>query len=167
MDEMWESIATRVGNDLRVAMRYEATGFEARTRDDVRGTYSAEEDRAAVDDTIVAQLRLAETERTFETGSIRAVVRVFDDAWTISRPDALGAKSGLFVSIQRDGGAATMSDAARCIEYVDGEAAPRLERGRRRHFPSISISAKSEPPQLGQAGPPTILSSPLSARKPG
>ena len=126
VDEMWEDVSARVGDDLRVVMRYEATEFEARMRDDVCEMYSAEEDQTAVDDTIVTQLRLAETERAFKAGSLRAVVRVFDDAWGMSRPDSLAAKSGVFVSIQRDGGCASMADVEWCVEYLDGEVAPRL-----------------------------------------
>jgi hypothetical protein len=71
VDRVWTDLHERVGDDLRVVTRYETREFETRMREDVRERYTADEGRAIVDDTIVRQLGLFDTERRFEAGSRR------------------------------------------------------------------------------------------------
>jgi hypothetical protein len=124
---IWDDVTERVGDDLRVVTRYGPQEFETRMRDDVRAAYTDDEDREIVDDTIVKQLGLDDTETAFRTGRLHGVVRVFDDAWVLSWTDDLPKKSGVIVSIQRDGAAATMDDLDWCVRYLDDEIAPLVE----------------------------------------
>lgn len=126
VDTVWDAVVGRVGDDLRVVTRYEAGDFETRMREDVRAAYTTSEDRVVVDETIIDQLSRPRTERAFRAGVLRAVVRVFDDAWILSWPSPTDPKAGVIVSIQRDG-AATMGDVEWCLDYLDEEIAPRLE----------------------------------------
>ncbi len=127
VDEVWDAVSARVGDDLRTVVRYEATSFEVRMREDLRDEYSAADDQAVVDTTIIHQLSLAEAENEVRTDPLRGLIRVFDDTWMLSRPDSFTAKSGFIVSIQRDGETSSMADVEWCIEYLDEEIAPRLE----------------------------------------
>lgn len=114
----------RVGEDLRVVTRYESLEFETRMRTDVRERYTEREDRAIVDDTIVRQLGLSDTQRRFQAGELEANVHVFERAWVLAWPDHLPGKSGFIVSVQRDGDAATVADVEGTLEYLDEEVAP-------------------------------------------
>ncbi|PGF14643.1 hypothetical protein CP556_20640 [Natrinema sp. CBA1119] len=120
---IWDDLFEQVGDDLRVVTRYKPTEFDTKMRDDVRAKYTCEEDRIVVDDTIVKQLGLDDTEEAFKTGDLHALVRVFDDAWILSWTDDLPKKSGLMISIQRDGATASMDDLEWCIQYLDTEIA--------------------------------------------
>ena len=124
--EIWEDISERVGDDLRTVVRYEATSFEVRMRDDLRAKYSTDDDQAVVDTTIINQLSLAEADSGVRTEPLCALIRVFGDTWMLSRPDSPGAKSGVIVSIQRDSETTSLADVEWCIEYLDDEVAPRL-----------------------------------------
>lgn len=114
---VWEDLSDLVGEDLRVVTRYDGMDYDTVMREDVREQYAAHEDRAIIDDTVVKQIGLANTEGAFKTGRLEAVVRVFEDAWVASIPDRIGAKSGIIVSVDRDG-AATMDDVDRCVRRV-------------------------------------------------
>ena len=127
VDRVWAGLHERVGDDLRVVTRYEMMEFETRMREDVRERYTADEDRAIVDDTIVRQLGLFDTERRFEAGRLEANVSVFEQAWVIAWPDHLPGKSGVIVSIQRDGDVATIQDVEGCLRYLDEEVRPILD----------------------------------------
>lgn len=114
---VWDDLATVLGEDLRVVTRYDGMDYDTVMREEIREQYSANEDRAIIDDTIVKQLGFRNTEGAFKTGRLEAVVRVFEDAWVASIPDRIGAKSGFIVSVER-GGAATMDDVDECIRRV-------------------------------------------------
>lgn len=124
---VWDEMYGRVGEDLRVVTRYEAGDFETVMRDDVRRQYTEGEDQRIVDEAIVDQLSLRREEGAFKTGGLRAIVRAFDDAWVMSWPDPLDGKSGIIVSIQRDGDVATMDDVEYCIRFLDDRITPVLE----------------------------------------
>ncbi len=127
VDRVWADLHERVGDDLRVVTRCETRKFETRMREDVRERYSEEEDRAIVDDAIVRQLGLFDTERRFEAGPLEANVNVFEQAWVIAWPDHLPGKSGVIVSILRDGDVATIRDVEDCLRYLDEEVGPILD----------------------------------------
>lgn len=124
VERVWADLRERVGEDLRVVTRYESLEFETRMRTDVRERYTEREDRAIVDDTIVRQLGLSDTQRRFHAGELEANVHVFERAWVLAWPDHLPGKSGLIVSVQRDGDAATVADVERTLEYLDEEVEP-------------------------------------------
>jgi hypothetical protein len=130
VDRVWTDLHERLGEDLRVVTRYESREFETRMREDVRERYTDDEDRAIVDDIIVRQLGLSDTERRFEAGELEANVHVFEWAWVIAWPDHLPSKSGVIVSIQRDGDVATVEDVEAAIRYLNDEVEPMLgDRG--------------------------------------
>lgn len=116
-----------MGGDLRVVTRYESLEFETRMREDVRERYTEHEDRAIVDDTIVRQLGLFDTQRRFDAGELEANVHVFERAWVVAWPDHLPGESGFIVSIQRDGDTATVADVESTLEYLDEEVGPLVE----------------------------------------
>lgn len=124
--KVWDAVSDRVDDNLRVVTWYDAEAFETRMRPDIREQYTADEDRVVVDDTIVTQLSLPETENAFKTGRLQALVRVFDDAWVVSWTDSLPKKSGFLISVQRHG-EVTMDDIEWCLQYLDDEVAPLLE----------------------------------------
>jgi hypothetical protein len=109
VDRVWTDVRDRVGEDLR-------------------DQYTRREDRAIVDDTVVRQLGLFDTERRFEAGELEANVHVFEEAWIIAWPDDLPSKSGLIVSTERDGDVATVGDVEWCLDYLNGEVDPSLDR---------------------------------------
>jgi hypothetical protein len=125
--EVWDTLYKRIGEDLRVVTRYGPGDYETIMRDDVRRQYTDREDQQIVDEAIVDQLSLRREESVFKTGGMKAIVRVFDDAWVMSWPDSLGGKSGFIVSIQRGGDVATMDDVEYCIRFIDDEIAPAME----------------------------------------
>jgi hypothetical protein len=127
VDTVWEAVYDRIGDDLRVVTRYDATDYETRMRDDIREKYTTDEDRQVVDDTIIKQLGLTESETAFNTGTVQAFIRVFDEAYILSWSDTLPKKSGFIVSIDRHGSTATMDDLEWCIQYLDGEADQLLD----------------------------------------
>lgn len=126
VDRVWTDLHERVGGDLRAVTRYDTREFETRMREDVRERYSESEDRAIVDDTIVRQLGLFDTERRFDAGRLEANLNVFERAWVLAWPDHLPSKSGLIVSIQRDGERATIQDVENCLGYLSEEIGPTL-----------------------------------------
>jgi len=114
---VWDDLFAVLGEDLRAVTRYDGMDYDTVMREGIREQYTVDEDRAIVDDTIVKQLGLGNTEGAFKTGRLEAVVRVFEDAWVVSIPDRIGAKSGFIVSVER-GGAATMDDVDECVGRV-------------------------------------------------
>jgi hypothetical protein len=127
VDLVWTALHERFGEDLRVVTRYESREFETRMREDVRARYTAEEDRRIVDDVIVRQLGLFDTERRFDAGRLDATVHVFEQAWVIAWPHDLPSKSGFVVSIQRDGDVASVEDTEWCLDYLETEVGPSLQ----------------------------------------
>ena len=125
--KIWEDVSERVGDDLRVVTWYDAGTFETRMRDDVRAMYTADEDRTIVDDTIVTQLGFLDTENAYKSGTLGGIVRIFDDAWILSWIHDRSTKSGVVVSIQRNGETASMDDVEWVVRYLDEEIAPRIE----------------------------------------
>ena len=125
IDQIWDDITERVGDDLRGITLYEGTDLETRLRKDVREQYTRTEDRELVDNMIIDQLRLEETETAFNTGQYHAFVRIFDEAWFLSWADSLESKSGVVVSIQRNG-TASMDVLEWCLQYLNDEIDPLL-----------------------------------------
>lgn len=122
VDRVWAEVSERVGDDLRVVTRYDGGRFDTRMRDDVRRLYTAAEDQRVVDDTVVDQLRVRDVAERFRAGPLRAHVLVFEEAWILAWPS--GSKSGVIVSLQRDGGTATAADVEWCIDYLAAELGP-------------------------------------------
>lgn len=108
--EVWEVLFEKLGDDLRGVIRFQGTEYEAELREDVRQKYSSAEDRRVVDNAIINQLATPKTEEAYKTGELDAFVNVFDEAWVIILPMTIPSKSGYIVSVQRDGGTATMDD---------------------------------------------------------
>ncbi|QLD87101.1 hypothetical protein HWV23_15675 [Natronomonas halophila] len=127
VDTVWNAVYDRLKSDLRVVTRYDATDYRTRMRDDIRQQYTTSEDREIVDDTIVKQLGLSETETAFRAGELQAFIRVFDEAYILSWADALPRKSGFIISVDRHGAAATMDDLEWCIQYLDSEVAEKID----------------------------------------
>lgn len=117
VEAVWDDLYGVVGEDLRVVTRYEGVDYETRMREDVREQYTTREDRVVVDDTVIKQIDLQDTEGAFKTGRLEAVVRVFEDAWVASVPDDVGRKSGYVVSVER-GGEASMDDLEACLPRI-------------------------------------------------
>ncbi|TYT60513.1 hypothetical protein [Natrialba swarupiae] len=116
---VWDAVYGRIGADLRAVIRYQPMDWDSVMRDDVRERYTHSDTQAIVDQTIVCQLSHGRQERAFESGSLNALVQVFEDAWVVSCPDSPGRKSGVLVSIERDGNAATMADVQWCIDILE------------------------------------------------
>ena len=93
-----------VGDDLRAVVQYDGTKYEMRRREDVREKYTYDESQRLVDDTVVDQISLPDTQRSFKAGGLHGLIRIFDEAWILSWPDHLPGKSGVMVSVQREGG---------------------------------------------------------------
>lgn len=128
VESLWEAMVDRVGEDLRVVTRYDATDFTTKMREDVRERYDREDDRQVVDDTIVKQLSLDDTESAFDTGRLQGFVRIFEDAYVLSwTADALPKKSGVIVSIDRDGDVATLDDLEWCVQHLESEIPSRID----------------------------------------
>jgi hypothetical protein len=107
--------------------------FETKMRDDLRTQYSSIDDSSIVDDTILSQLVVADTEDSFKTGELQGILRIFDDAWILAWSDVHSNKSGIIIiiiiiiiSIQRDSEQTSMADIEWCIEYLDEEVAPLI-----------------------------------------
>ncbi|MEY7851999.1 hypothetical protein AB7C87_22670 [Natrarchaeobius sp. A-rgal3] len=116
---VWDAVYDRIGDDLRAVIRYQPRDWESVMRDDVRERYAQRDTQAIVDQTIVGQLSYGRQESAFESGSLNALVQVFEDAWIVSCPDSTGRKSGVLISIERDGEAATMADVQWCIDLLE------------------------------------------------
>ncbi|RQG97808.1 hypothetical protein [Natrarchaeobius chitinivorans] len=118
---VWDAVYERVGEDLRVVIRYQPMDWGSVMRDDVREQYSRTETQALVDRTIVDQLSYRRQENAFDAGTLNAIARIFEEAWIVSCPDSVGQKSGLLVSIERNGDTATLSDVEWCIDFLEDE----------------------------------------------
>ena len=123
---IWDALHERLGPDLRTVVRYDATGYTSRNRADVDELYDDEEGRRIVDQSIITQLSQQDLSAHLKTGDLEAVVRVFGDAWILTWPDPLEGKSGVYVSIEREGDTATMADVEWCLEYLETEVAPQV-----------------------------------------
>lgn len=120
---VWEALHERFGDDLRAVTRYEGTDFETKMREDVRARYTDRQDQRIVDETIVSQLGMGSSVAAFEAGDLQSLVRVFDEAWVLTWPDAWDQKSGFIVSVQRDGEGGALGDADACLDILrDGFA---------------------------------------------
>lgn len=119
VQEVWDAMYERVGEDLRGVTRYEPTDFTTKMREDVREQYSPGEDQAIVDQTIVNQIGFKELEQRHKIGRLRAAILTFDESWLIVWPDGIPSKSGFIVSIQRTGDVATIADVDYCIEFLN------------------------------------------------
>lgn len=100
--DVWNALHDRFGDDLRAVIRYDGEDMESLKRDDVRERSTPLDDREIVDGIIIRHLNFADNAPRFRAGSLDAIVRVFEDAHVISRPDSLARKSGFVVSIDRD-----------------------------------------------------------------
>lgn len=127
VDRIWADLHERVGDDLRAVTRYDSREFETRMREDVRERYTDREDRAIVDDIIVRQLNLLETERRFDAGRLEANVNAFEEAWVLAWPDHPPSKSGFIVSIERDGERTTIQGVEDCLDYLNEAVGPELD----------------------------------------
>ncbi|MFB6205890.1 MAG: hypothetical protein ABEJ05_05105 [Haloglomus sp.] len=126
VDDVWKRVQARVGDDLRVVTRYEATDFETRMRDDVRDQYTTTEDHAIVTDTILKQLGSIETESAFKAGELHALIRVFDDAYVLSWGDKRPRKSGFIISVDRTD-RKRIRDLDWCIEMLNEDISPQID----------------------------------------
>jgi hypothetical protein len=125
VDELWAALSDVVGPDLRVVTWHRGREFETHMRDDVREQYSTLDDQAIVDDIVGWQLRLPGSEDRHDSGALEAIVRVFDESWTITWPHSYADRTGIIVSVER-GGDASMADVEACIDYLSDEVPPRL-----------------------------------------
>jgi hypothetical protein len=124
VEKVWGDVFEHIDDDLRAVTRYDGLDHEMKLRDDVRTEYTRDEDRAIVDQAILSQLSLDETEGAFKTGELESVILAFEDAWILQWSDQLKTKSGLLISIQRNGERASIADIEWCIEYLNEQIAP-------------------------------------------
>jgi hypothetical protein len=115
---VWEALEERFGDVVRAVVRYDGFEYDAVTRPDVRDRYTDEDARHLVNDVVVNQLILADSEESFQAGRHRAFIRVFDEVWVVIRPDDVPAKTGYLVSFDRDGGEPSF-DVGTGVEYLD------------------------------------------------
>jgi hypothetical protein len=129
---VWKTLEGRVGDRLRAVIRYDGFEYESVTRADVRERYTDDDALHLVNDIVVNQLTLADSEDLFDAGRYRAFIRVFDDAWIVTLPDDPPAKTGYVVSFDREEGASSVDidahvralealvsdDVAHDLEYV-------------------------------------------------
>lgn len=127
VETIWDAVSERVGDELRGVTRYNGLDFEMKLRADVRASYSNAEDRELVDEAVLSQLNLGGTEDAFKTGDLQSVIHIFEEAWVLQWPDNLTTKSGILISIQRDGTAASMADIEWCIDYLSEDVSPQIE----------------------------------------
>lgn len=126
VENVWDDVYERMGEDLRAVTRYDATDFDTRMRDDVRARYTSDEDQRIVDDTIINQLSLRHTEDAFKVGDLDATIRVFEEAWIVTWPDSLPKKSGFIISVEREGESTGLQDIDWILRYLDDEIAPQI-----------------------------------------
>lgn len=115
---VWDALSDRFGDALRAVVRYDGFDYDAVTRSDVRERYDDDDALKLVNDVVVNQLILADSADFFRAGRYRAFVRMFDDAWVITRPDDPATKSGFVVSVERGEGESTV-DVEQCIQQVE------------------------------------------------
>ena len=115
--ELYDSLRPTVGAPLRGVIRYRGTTVDSELRADVRDSYTDEELRAFVDDSIVHQLSQPDGERALKLGKIEGVVRVYEDAWVFRMSLGRDLKRGCLISIDRDGDA-SLSVVEECDEVV-------------------------------------------------
>lgn len=115
---VWDSIEDRFGETPRAVIRYDGLDYDAITRPDVRERYSDEDAIRLVNDVVVNQLILSDSEELYETGRYRASIRVFDEAWIITKPDDAAAKTGYVVSLDRSEYDSPV-DIGDCVQYVE------------------------------------------------
>lgn len=100
--DVWNALHEQFDDDLRAVIRYDGEDMESIKRDDIREQSMPLDDREIVDGIIVRHLNVADDVSRFRVGSLDAVVRVFENAHVISRPDSVDEKAGFVVSIDRD-----------------------------------------------------------------
>jgi hypothetical protein len=102
--------------------------YEAHMRDDVREQYTESDVQAFVDEAIVNQLGLEPKVDAVDLGPFHGVLRIFDDAWVFIWPDRLDEKSGVLVSLQRDGSSVRIEAIEEIDTYLSEAAEPRIPR---------------------------------------
>ncbi|THE65167.1 hypothetical protein D8Y22_08080 [Salinadaptatus halalkaliphilus] len=122
MQSIWDAVADRVDDDLRAVVCYGPVESDSAVRDDIEDRYTVRDGRTVVDHTIVDQLRYKRHEDAVEAGSLTAVLKVFEDAWVVSCPDSFERKSGVLVSIDRNG-STEIDDIGWCLEYLENDVA--------------------------------------------
>lgn len=100
--DVWNALHEQFDDDLRAVIRYDGEDMESIKRDDIREQSMPLDDREIVDGIIVRHLNVADDVSRFRVGSLDAIVRVFENAHVISRPDSVDEKAGFVVSIDRD-----------------------------------------------------------------
>lgn len=126
VDAVWDEMYDRVGVDLRTVTGYDNIEFETRMREDVRAQYTDTDDVQIIDDTIVDQFSERRLEEKYNMGELHATVRYFDECWLVSWFYPGERKSGILVSIQRDGSEASFEDVEYCLEYLEAEIEPAI-----------------------------------------
>lgn len=99
--KVWDALRGDIGEDLRVVIRYSEFDLEAIKRDDIREQSTPLNTQEIVDGIIIRHLNFADDAERFHVGSLSAIVRVFESAHVISRPDSLDKKTGFIISIDR------------------------------------------------------------------
>lgn len=126
VDDVWDEMYQRVGEDLRAVTQYRGTTLETRMRDDVRAQYTAEEDSELITETIVNQMGEQRVDAQFKTGGLNGLIRVFDTAWVVTCANPANWKAGVLVSIQRGGSQASIEDTGACIRFLNQEIIPQF-----------------------------------------
>lgn len=122
LSEVWSTVHERVGEDLRAVVRFYPRNYETKLREDVDSKYDNRERQRVIDHVILEELGTKNTEAAVKGGDLLSLVRVFEDAWILSCTSEEGKKSGIIVSIERNGSNATMEDVQWCIDYLnDGD----------------------------------------------
>ena len=127
VDQVWDAMYERVGEDLRGVTGYEGLEFETRFREDVRAEYDTRGEAEFVDRLVVDQISEREIERKIGVGDLHASIRLFDECWLICWFHPSDWKAGVVVSIQRDGPKATFDDVETCLDYLETEIEPQMD----------------------------------------
>jgi hypothetical protein len=117
--EVWNALHDRFDADVRGVARYDGAEFETVLREDVRRQYSSVDRQEIVDGLLVGQISTSELASLFEIGSLAATVRVFESAYVISSTDALDRRSGILVSLDRDGTDRSGRALERTVQYLN------------------------------------------------
>ncbi|GAA0674514.1 hypothetical protein ACFQDG_13405 [Natronoarchaeum mannanilyticum] len=119
VDVVEEPIRERVGSDLRAIIAYDGREYDCTLRDDLAEQYSESEIRRIVNRSIVIQLGVRDHPSSLKTGDLDALVRTYEDAWLVGCPAPNRRKSGVLVSVARNGGDATFADVDECVRVLE------------------------------------------------
>lgn len=128
VDTIWNGVSERFGSDLRGIIRYESTRFETKMRGDIDDSYVKSDFQDIVDKTIVDQLMQKQRDESFRAGQLNGVIRVFDEAIILAWDDGLDSKSGVMISIDRNGNHSSIDDLEWAIRYLDESITLVLDR---------------------------------------